>query len=247
MTLLGYTVCVTSPDAFSACTHVRRLLPSLVSLLALDTLLFRSCEPYSKSKTLAEMAAWDLVKSEESVGSLDLAVVNPGLIIGPTLSANVGTSLDICTQILDRKMPATPHLCINVVDVRDVAEAIVRAMVNNEQFWRCEAPMSALWQFYTSHCKLCLKTHQLSVASLRTWCFAPSLIVFKIPVMGPKIYTRDRREVRRTHSQRALVLHLSTASGNPLQHFLGRVWKCGWRADCPNTDVTGHSRACITV
>lgn len=89
------------------------------------------CDSYSKSKTLAELAAWDLVNKSESPGSLELAVVNPGFVIGPTLSANVGTSLDVCTQILNPKMPMTPRMAFNVVDVRDVAEGIVRAMVSN--------------------------------------------------------------------------------------------------------------------
>lgn len=79
------------------------------------------------------MAAWDLLKNEKETGSLDLAVVNPSLVIGPSLSSNVGTSLDIAKQILTRKMKATPHVCMNVVDVRDVAEGIVRAMVSDKQ------------------------------------------------------------------------------------------------------------------
>lgn len=90
------------------------------------------CEPYVKSKTLAEMAAWDLVKDEKNEGSVELAVVNPSLVIGPSLTKNTGTSIDICTQILNRKMMATPHLCLNVVDVRDVAEGIVRSMEKPE-------------------------------------------------------------------------------------------------------------------
>lgn len=76
------------------------------------------------------MAAWELVKSEKEEGSLDLTVINPSFVIGPSLTENVGTSVDICTQIMTRKMKATPHLCMNVVDVRDVAEGIVRAMVS---------------------------------------------------------------------------------------------------------------------
>lgn len=76
------------------------------------------------------MAAWELVKDEKEPGFLDLTVVNPTLVIGPSLTKNVGTSIDICTQILMRKMSATPYLCMNVVDVRDVAEGIVRSMVS---------------------------------------------------------------------------------------------------------------------
>ena len=40
--------------------------------------------PYTRSKTIAERAAWDLVKERGEVEKL--AVVNPGAILGPLLS-----------------------------------------------------------------------------------------------------------------------------------------------------------------
>ena len=51
--------------------------------------------PYVRSKTIAELAAWELVRerSEED----RLAVVNPGAIIGPTLSDNISCSLRPCS------------------------------------------------------------------------------------------------------------------------------------------------------
>ena len=38
-------------------------------------------QPYSKSKILAEKAAWDFVKSKENY--FELAVINSGFIVGP--------------------------------------------------------------------------------------------------------------------------------------------------------------------
>lgn len=113
--------------------HVANFMIPLRSFRCL-TREFLRCDSYSKSKVLAEKAAWELVKSNDVPGSLELAVINPSLVIGPTLSPNVGTSVDIACQILSRKMPATPHACMNVVDVRDVAEGIVRAMVRHGYF-----------------------------------------------------------------------------------------------------------------
>ena len=45
---------------------------------------------YAKSKTLAEMAAWDFVKNEGN--PFEFAVINPALVIGPSLSGDLGES-----------------------------------------------------------------------------------------------------------------------------------------------------------
>src|SRR5688500_3096687 len=74
--------------------------------------------PYVRSKTIAERAAWDLVRER---GAEDrLAVVNPGAIIGPTLSDDLSFSLQSVQRLLDG-MPAVPRLGFTFVDVRDVA------------------------------------------------------------------------------------------------------------------------------
>jgi nucleoside-diphosphate-sugar epimerase len=49
--------------------------------------------PYTKSKTIAERAAWDYVNGEGK--GLELAVINPTGILGPALSKDVSTSLEI--------------------------------------------------------------------------------------------------------------------------------------------------------
>lgn len=83
--------------------------------------------PYVRSKTIAERAAWDLVRQ---AGSEDrLAVVNPGAIIGPPLSADRSTSLQAIQRLLDG-MPAMPQLGFTFVDVRDVADLHLRAMTD---------------------------------------------------------------------------------------------------------------------
>ena len=80
--------------------------------------------PYVRSKTIAEQAAWDLVRQ---AGAEDrLAVVNPGAIIGPPLSADRSTSLQAIQRLLDG-MPAMPRLGFTFVDVRDVADLHLRA------------------------------------------------------------------------------------------------------------------------
>jgi dihydroflavonol-4-reductase len=84
--------------------------------------------PYTKSKTLAERAAWDYVNGEGK--GLELATVNPTGILGPALSADVSTSLEIPIRLMNGKTPGIPRLGFSLVDVRDVADCHIAAMEN---------------------------------------------------------------------------------------------------------------------
>jgi nucleoside-diphosphate-sugar epimerase len=81
---------------------------------------------YTKSKTIAERAAWDLIKA--SGGSTTLAVVNPALVLGPVLSGDFSDSVQVVQRLLSGKVPGIPRLGFNIVDVRDVADLHLRAM-----------------------------------------------------------------------------------------------------------------------
>ena len=83
---------------------------------------------YVKSKTLAERAAWDFMARD--AGGLELAVVNPVAVFGPALGADLSTSLLILKAMLEGQMPGVPQLHLGVIDVRDVAELHLLAMVN---------------------------------------------------------------------------------------------------------------------
>ena len=85
---------------------------------------------YPKSKTLAERAAWDFMKSERT--SLELSVVNPVAILGPSLGSHVSSSFDLLRMLLDGNLRAVPRIVVNVVDVRDVADLLIRAMLTPE-------------------------------------------------------------------------------------------------------------------
>lgn len=82
---------------------------------------------YEKSKTIAERAAWDFMATPEA-GSMELAVINPGAVLGPILSPDSGTSVEIVRQLMARAMPAAPRIGFVIVDVRDVAAAHIAAM-----------------------------------------------------------------------------------------------------------------------
>jgi nucleoside-diphosphate-sugar epimerase len=86
---------------------------------------------YEKSKILAEKAAlqWAKEESEASGDSIELALVNPGLVFGPTLGPNDdSTSLEIPRRLVSGRLSGLPKLFFGVVDVRDVADLHVRVM-----------------------------------------------------------------------------------------------------------------------
>lgn len=83
---------------------------------------------YARSKTLAERAAWDLARSS----GLRLTTVNPGLVVGPPLDGQFGSSLDLMLRILKGRDPMLPPIGFPFVDVRDVAEMHLRALERPE-------------------------------------------------------------------------------------------------------------------
>jgi nucleoside-diphosphate-sugar epimerase len=82
--------------------------------------------PYPRSKAVAERAAWDFITREG--GGTELVVVNPTFILGPTLTAQAGSSLQLTKAMLDGTMPVVRRQRFGVADVRDVADLHIRAM-----------------------------------------------------------------------------------------------------------------------
>jgi dihydroflavonol-4-reductase len=78
------------------------------------------------TKTIAERAAWTWQKTEG--GALELVTVNPALVLGPALSPDFSPSLEAIRRLLDRSVPALPHIGFCVVDVRDTARLHLLAM-----------------------------------------------------------------------------------------------------------------------
>lgn len=85
-------------------------------------------QPYVKSKTLAERAAWDFMAKEG--GALELSVVNPVAVLGPALGSDYSPSILLVQRLMDGAMPGCPRLSFGLVDVRDVADLHLRAMTH---------------------------------------------------------------------------------------------------------------------
>lgn len=83
-------------------------------------------QPYSLSKTLAEKEAWRMANEQEM---WDLNVINPGFVMGPSLSKRVdSTSIDFMLSIVNGKYASgVPNFYFSFVDVRDVANAHIKA------------------------------------------------------------------------------------------------------------------------
>jgi dihydroflavonol-4-reductase len=86
-------------------------------------------QPYRRSKTAAEKAAWDFMADYD--GPTTLATVLPGAVFGPVFSTNTMGSVQIIGRLL-KGMPGTPRIGFEIVDVRDLADAHIRAMTTPE-------------------------------------------------------------------------------------------------------------------
>lgn len=82
--------------------------------------------PYYFAKAEAERAAWAFMEKEKP--GFDLVVINPFLVIGPSLTPGLNTSNHILVEALTGVFPAILELTWGMVDVRDVALAHVLAL-----------------------------------------------------------------------------------------------------------------------
>lgn len=89
--------------------------------------------PYIQSKTVAERAARDWVAMHAP--GMVFCSINPVAVFGPVYDGDMSTSVELVKKVIDGSIPLIPNMGICVTDVRDVAEAHVRAI---------EAPAAAV-------------------------------------------------------------------------------------------------------
>ncbi|MGE8349427.1 NAD-dependent epimerase/dehydratase family protein [Pseudomonas sp. JDS08PS003] len=78
--------------------------------------------PYYRSKILSERAAWDMAQAY----GLPTVAVLPSAIIGPHATRLTDT-MGFLAAVLGRKLVLDPNFHFNFVDVRDVADGLIRA------------------------------------------------------------------------------------------------------------------------
>jgi dihydroflavonol-4-reductase len=83
---------------------------------------------YNKSKVLAERAAWDYMHNEGK--GLELTVINPMGIFGPLNNQRLSAGHTLLRQLMSGEMQRLPDITMGIVDVRDVADLHIRAMLS---------------------------------------------------------------------------------------------------------------------
>jgi nucleoside-diphosphate-sugar epimerase len=89
----------------------------------------REISGYVESKTRAERAAWELM--DKAGRRDDLASINPGVIFGPLLDDDPGTSIGLLKRMFDGSLPAVAKIAFIIADIRDVAAAHLAAMTSD--------------------------------------------------------------------------------------------------------------------
>jgi len=80
---------------------------------------------YTKSKTLAERAAWDFVATHPE---MQLTAINPGMVLGTPMDHETGSSVAVVGRFLNGKDPMVPDVSIPMTDLADVSAAHVAAL-----------------------------------------------------------------------------------------------------------------------
>lgn len=91
-----------------------------------------NANPYVRSKTEAEEAAWTFAETH----GINLTTICPSFVLGPPLGDEAGTSLKVIARLLKGKDPMVPPVSFGVVDVRDVSRAHLAALETPEAVGR---------------------------------------------------------------------------------------------------------------
>lgn len=88
-----------------------------------------SCTAYSRSKILAERAAWDFAAAHPE---MQLTVINPGVVCGTPMDAHYGSSIEVVKRVYSGRDPMMPDISFPLVALEDVARAHVAALSHPE-------------------------------------------------------------------------------------------------------------------
>ena len=92
----------------------------------------RNIGAYNKSKAIAEKAMWDHLNSLPETMRIEAVAINPTLVVGPSLSDDMGTSNMFIQKMLDGSYSVVPKIHLGFVTVEDTARAHIEAMLHPE-------------------------------------------------------------------------------------------------------------------
>ena len=177
--------------------------------------------PYTRSKTLAEKAAWDFVAQDAP--EMKLTVINPGFVLGAPLDGHYGTSVAVVKRILKRRDPLLPKVGFPVVDVRDVAEAHVAAIDDPEAAGR-RIMVASQFLTFQDIAKVVKRAYPKRRIHTRE---APNGLVRFLGIfdkaareIAPMLGRRDRYESRRAQEVLGRALHLGQTAVTSTAQYL---------------------------
>ena len=168
--------------------------------------------PYGLAKVLAEriVREWH---SDGGDGKPRMVTIHPSVVFGPSMSKiHLRGSLSFLDALVKRKVPLLIPIQINIVDVRDVAEAHVRGLTMGENAGRY-LTVSGDMQF--SEISRVLRE---GYPSLKTPRFTVPYLVALLA--GPLFDKRITRSWARQHLRRKLYW-----DATPAERELGMTWK----------------------
>ncbi|KIO19603.1 hypothetical protein M407DRAFT_30755 [Tulasnella calospora MUT 4182] len=91
---------------------------------------------YAASKVLAERAVWEFVEANKGAAGFDVVTILPGLTLGPMTSpTDASISMGMLFNIVKNPNPdpsTYTHHMVHAVDVRDIADAHIEALLHAE-------------------------------------------------------------------------------------------------------------------
>ncbi|MEE2650818.1 MAG: NAD-dependent epimerase/dehydratase family protein [Candidatus Thermoplasmatota archaeon] len=168
--------------------------------------------PYGLAKVMAERVVREW-HSDGREGKPRMVTIHPSVVFGPPLSKiHLRGSLSFLNALVQRKVPVLIPIQINIVDVRDVAEAHVRALTMGQNAGRY-LTVSGDMQFSEIS-----RTLRDEYPELKTPRFTvPYLIAL---VFGPLMDKRITLSWARQHLRRKLYW-----DATPAERELGMSWK----------------------
>jgi len=159
---------------------------------------------YQKSKTLAEKAAWAFMEKDGK--GMELAAINPVAVMGPVLGPDYSHSIYLIKNLLTGKMAGCPKINAGFVDVRDVADLHLRAMVDpaakgerfiatgGESIWLVE--VAKILKENLGFAAEKVKARQLPNTLLRIAALKDPMVKSMIPLLGIPMNTTSAKAIR---------------------------------------------------
>ena len=186
--------------------------------------------PYGLAKVLAERIVRDW-HSDGGEGKPRMVTIHPSVVFGPPLSKiHLRGSLSFLNALVQRKVPVLIPIQINIVDVRDVAEAHVRALTMGQNAGRY-LTVSGDMQFSDISSTLRqefphLKTPRFTIPYLIALVFGP-LLDKRITLSWARQHLRRKIYWDATPAERELGMRWKPAKDSVLESVPGLLEKNG--------------------